>query len=49
MPFFIGLSRLKTYQMTTLFCLVPTCIGLNMLGYLNFEEVIGASLVGTDK
>lgn len=47
MAFFIGLNRLKMYQTTALFFFIPSCIGLNMFDYFNFEEAIAASLIGT--
>lgn len=46
MKFFIGLNRLKRYQILGLFCWIPMCLSLNMLSYLNSEEVISASLIG---
>lgn len=49
MAFFIGLNRMKIYQTAAFVCLIPTCIGLNMLGHFNLEEVVFASLVGTVK
>ncbi|CAI6362365.1 unnamed protein product [Macrosiphum euphorbiae] len=46
MKFFIGLNRVKRYQLFGLFCWIPMCFSLNMLSYLNSEEVICASLIG---
>jgi len=46
MKFFIGLNTMKRYQILGLFGWIPMCITLNMLSYLNSEEVICASLIG---
>jgi len=46
MIFFIGLNKVKKYQTAASFGMVPICFGLNILGYLSFEEVIYASLIG---
>lgn len=46
MSLFIGINRIKKFQTATLSCVVPSCFGLNILGYLSSEEVIYASLVG---
>lgn len=46
MKFFISLNRMKRYQLLGLFCWIPMCFSLNMLSYLNSEEVICASLIG---
>lgn len=46
MKFFIILNRLKKYQLVGLFCWIPMCFSLNMLSYLNSEEVICASVIG---
>jgi len=47
MPVFICLNKLKKYQTIGSFGLIPICLGLNILGHLNFEEVIYASFIGT--
>lgn len=49
MSFFIGFNRFKKIQTAAIFCLIPSCFGLNLLGSLTLEEVICASLVGTVK
>ncbi|XP_026806597.1 transmembrane protein 186 [Rhopalosiphum maidis] len=46
MKFFIGLNRVKIYQIVGLSCWIPMCLSLNMLNYLNTDEVICASLIG---
>ncbi|VVC40812.1 Hypothetical protein CINCED_3A008950 [Cinara cedri] len=46
MPIFIGSNKLKKYQTIGTFCLIPICFGLNMIDFLNFPEVICASLIG---
>jgi len=46
MKFFIGLNRVKIYQIVGLSCWIPMCFSLNMLNYLNTDEVICASLIG---
>lgn len=46
MRLFIGLNKVKIYQIVGLSCWIPMCLSFNMLGYLNFDEVICASLVG---
>ncbi|CAH1736410.1 transmembrane protein 186 [Aphis gossypii] len=46
MKLFIGLNKVKIYQIVGLSCWIPMCFSFNMLGYLNFDEVICASLVG---
>jgi len=46
MKLFIGLNKVKIYQIVGLSCWIPMCLSFNMLGYLNFDEVICASLVG---
>lgn len=49
MPYFIGLNRWKTFQSIGIFGLIPASFGLNQLGFLTLEEVIGASLIGNIK
>lgn len=46
MKFFISLNRMKKYQIVGLFGWIPMCLSLNMLSYLNSDEVICASLIG---
>ncbi|XP_025194861.1 transmembrane protein 186 [Melanaphis sacchari] len=46
MKFFIGLNRIKIYQLVGLSCWIPMCFSLNMLSYINSDEVICASLIG---
>lgn len=45
--FFVGLNRVKKIQTLALFCFIPTCFGLNILGHMSLEELICISLVGT--
>lgn len=49
MPVFIGLNRLKKLQTTAVSLIVPSCVGLNLLGYLSFVEVFYVSSIGTVK
>lgn len=47
--YLLSLNRLKTFQTLSFIAMIPTCFGLNVLGYLNTNELIYVYLVGIVK